>query len=539
MTTAVVYARFSTDRQSESSIADQVRVCVEYAEQHGWTAGRTFSDEGISGAALGNRPGATAMLEAAFARQFDVLLVTDLSRLSRSQADLPKIIDRLTTRGIRIVGVQDGYDSARRGHKLQAGLSGIMGEAFREMVADRTYTALETRAKEARLTGGRTFGYTHNGGCRSVDLEQAAIVREIFSRYAHGEALRAIAADFNARGVPAPGSKWQRTTRRADGKWLTSTVHAMLRNPLYRGELIWNRSTWIKDPDTGRRVRRDRPASEWIRHHDASLRIVPDEHWDACQERIQRQSAVIADRLGSGMERHKAIATGRGPKYALSGLLVCDHCGSKLVIVDRYNYGCSSNHHGGRAACPNDTRLPRAMLQDELLEGIQREMLSDEAVAEAGRRFARRMREERTPKPAREAQRAALQTEVANIVQAIGGGLNSPALSARLAAAESELARLQATAPPRPRVDVAKLVPRVADDYRRAMRQLAETIHETDPARGRAVLRQLVGEVRVIVDEREIRLISRHAGIEKALQKASGAPVQTSVVAGARYRSMK
>jgi DNA invertase Pin-like site-specific DNA recombinase len=69
------------------------------------------------------------------------------------------MIDRLVAKGIRIVGVQDGYDSARRGHKLQAGLSGIIGEAFREMVKDRTYAALQSRAKDNRPTGGRAYGY--------------------------------------------------------------------------------------------------------------------------------------------------------------------------------------------------------------------------------------------------------------------------------------------------------------------------------------------------------------------------------------------
>lgn len=55
------------------------------------------------------------------------------------------------------------------------------------------------------------------------------------------------------------------------------------------------------------------------------------------------------------------------------------------------------NHHGGPAACPNDARLSRIKLQRELLAGVERVMLGDEAVAEAGRRFARQMREQRTP----------------------------------------------------------------------------------------------------------------------------------------------
>ncbi len=136
---AAIYSRYSTDRQSESSIEDQNRACTEYAGKHELQVVARFEDQGISGAATGNRPGFLAMMNSAFASRFDVVLVTDLSRLSRSQSDLPKAIDRLTHKGIRVVGIQDGYDSQRKGHKLQAGLSGIIGESFRDMVSERTY----------------------------------------------------------------------------------------------------------------------------------------------------------------------------------------------------------------------------------------------------------------------------------------------------------------------------------------------------------------------------------------------------------------
>ena len=54
---AALYSRFSTDRQNESSIADQVRVCAEYADRQGWQVVERFEDQGISGAALGTHPG--------------------------------------------------------------------------------------------------------------------------------------------------------------------------------------------------------------------------------------------------------------------------------------------------------------------------------------------------------------------------------------------------------------------------------------------------------------------------------------------------
>jgi site-specific DNA recombinase len=120
------------------------------------------------------------------------------------------MIDRRVSKGIRVVGVQDGYDSAR---KLQAGLSGIIGEAFREMIKDRTYSALESRVTAGTATGGRAYGY--NGG--EVAPAEAGIVREIFTRYAEGASCRTIATALNSRGIPSPGSTWNRTERRAAG----------------------------------------------------------------------------------------------------------------------------------------------------------------------------------------------------------------------------------------------------------------------------------------------------------------------------------
>jgi hypothetical protein len=69
--------------------------------------------------------------------------------------------------------------------------------------------------------------------------------------------MRVIANDLNARGVPSPGARWNRSERRHDGRWLTSALHAMLRNERYVGRLYWNRSSWVKDPDFGLRVRRE------------------------------------------------------------------------------------------------------------------------------------------------------------------------------------------------------------------------------------------------------------------------------------------
>lgn len=79
---AYTYARYSTDRQTEASIADQQRRCREYAQARGWDISASFTDEGISGAAVGNRAG--FLMTMSTLQSGDVLLVADLTRLSRS-----------------------------------------------------------------------------------------------------------------------------------------------------------------------------------------------------------------------------------------------------------------------------------------------------------------------------------------------------------------------------------------------------------------------------------------------------------------------
>lgn len=362
----IIYARYSTDRQSESSIDDQIRVCQEYAVAHGWAVLGTHADEGISGAALGNRPGVRAAL-AALARG-DTLIVTDLSRLSRSQ-DLAPLITRLRHRGVRVIGAQDGYDSDSRTARMQAGLSGIMSEEFRAMVADRTRSALEIRARTGQPTGGKPY-------------ENAEIVREVFLRFADGDTLKGIVSDLNRRGIPSPGASWkQRASPR--GKWLVSALHSLLQNERYIGRLIWNRSQWIKDPDSGKRIRHERPKSEWITQPCDPM--IDQTTWDAVQAKFSR-------RPGRGGVR----------RFLLSGLLECAECGSKLVVMggSQQRYVCGAYHAGGAHACKNSTTFPRVPAENEVLKHVVSDMLSAEAISIGVRMMAEERKAAEAPPPA-------------------------------------------------------------------------------------------------------------------------------------------
>jgi DNA invertase Pin-like site-specific DNA recombinase len=448
----IVYARYSTDRQTEASIEDQLRVCREYAEARAWVVAGEHVDRGISGAALGNRPGVQEALAAL--RAGDVLLVNDLSRLSRSQ-DLAPLLARLRHRGTRVLGVQDGFDTEARSARMQAGLSGIMSEEFRAMVSDRTRSALEQRARSGQATGGKPF-------------ENVELVREIFDRFAGGESLLAIARDLNARGIPSPGASWKERSR-PRGKWMVSALHSMLKNERYVGRVIWNRSQWVKDPDTGKRRRRENPREEWIVRECEP--IVDQATWDRAQARF----------------RHR---TGRGgvPSYLLSGLLVCGVCGGKLIVAggSGRRYVCGTRHHGGDAACNNASGIPRRIAEAYVLDGVERVLRSPEAQALALTEM-RRIRAE-----AERAQPIEQDRELAELERMVREGILSP----EIAAPSLDAARRRAAA--RRAAPAGDMPWPTAERWRQAVDSFCEVLRGEEVAAARELLRDEIGEVRCV-----------------------------------------
>lgn len=475
---ARIYARFSTDRQNEATIADQVRACRDYAAAHALDVVDVYTDEGISGAAAANRPGLQSLI--ASTRSGEVVILADLSRLSRAPADLAPILRRWAFDGVRVVGIQDGFDSTSATADLQAGISGIMSQATLQLIGRKTHSALTMRARDGKPTGGRAYGFTAGG---ELVEPEAAIVREIFARYAGGATLLSIASDLNARGVPAAGAAWDRTKRRADGRWLVSALHAMLRNERYVGRVVWNRSRWVKAPD-GRRVRRERPPSEWIVSEGPA--IVDRPTWDAVQARH------AARHVYSG-------GAGAQAQYLLSGILECALCGSKLVITGSKGrtYYCSSHRHGGAAACPNGLGARRDVAESILLPPIHAVILSDEAVAHAVdfiRRTVRlaRMKSGQSP----DEQLRELDARAAKIEGAIAAGiLDREDVAAALADLDARRAAVQRSGWRRAADDLKGIEAKAERAYRDQVERARAVLTGADLRAAQTLLRQIVGGV--------------------------------------------
>lgn len=113
-----------------------------------------YTDAAVS-AAREDRPGYRTLLADAADRRLDVVLVDDLSRLSRDSVESAKTIRRFTFAGIRLIGVSDGVDTARKSHKADVGLRGLMSELYLDDLADKTHRGLTGRALAGASAGRR------------------------------------------------------------------------------------------------------------------------------------------------------------------------------------------------------------------------------------------------------------------------------------------------------------------------------------------------------------------------------------------------
>lgn len=514
------YARYSSDQQRPESIQDQLRNCRAYAGRMGWPEPILYSDEAVSGS-LSERSGYQRMLADAQARSWDVLLVDDLSRLSRDQIETAKTVRLLQYWGIRLIGVSDGLDTEQKGYKIHAGMRGMMAELYLDELAEKTHRGLMGRALAGSSAGGLPYGYRRvDTGRREPDPEQATWVEWIFDRFANGWSPRKLAAELNAQCVPAPrGGKWSQTAIYGDNK----RGLGMLNNPIYIGQQIWNRSKWVKDPITGRRQRRERPSREWVITEHEDLRIVNQATWDAVKarqkatrERTKELQAVMGEQARSG----------RGPKYLLSGLLKCAVCNSAYVIVDRYRYGCGMHKDRGRYACGNELRVSRTVAEKRLLGTIKRELLSEDAYQAFVSEVRKLMRDSR-PDPA-EAKRelARAQKEIDNLMAAIRAGIITPTTKAALEEAEAKSEAAKARVREIEQYQPELMLPKAREIYQGLVDRLEDA---DDIPSAREAIRGITGEIRLVPEGRILVAELTSYGLASAMQ--------ISLVAGAGYET--
>ncbi|MEW5983444.1 MAG: recombinase family protein [Acidobacteriota bacterium] len=456
-----IYARYSTDKQRETSSADQIAAARRYAAAQQWTIleDHIYVDEAKSGASTEQRGGLEALRRVAGSPRcpFDTLLLDDSSRLARDYLHAGQVLRELKFAGVRVVCVSQGLDTNQEIAELLFGILGAVdGHALRD-VAQKIKRGLRGQLSRGYATGSRTYGYRSEpewdpsgrlgpdgkpirlGARLVIQPAEADVVRRIFERYASGSGVPMIVVELNDSDVPGPQGR----------PWRHGMVQRVLRNDKYRGVHVWGKKRFVRQPRTRRRVARPSPEREWERRDAPELRIVNDDLWWRVQQRLAASAVAVVRQPNSGLMRGRNAAL--HSRHLLSGLSRCGVCGKAITVVSggygTPRYGCQHSWRNGTGACDNRLTIRATVADAALLAGVQEHLARPETVssiagavsAEVARHFDASRRETKDL----ERERRTVTAEVNRLVRAIAAGGDLPAVIQALRERQDRLSRLE------------------------------------------------------------------------------------------------
>lgn len=303
------YARVSTDKDEQiNSLGNQKRYFEGYiAENPHWTFAGGYVDEGISGTSVEGREQFLKMIEDAKCGRFDLIVTKEISRFARNTLDSLRYTRELLRCGVGVYFQNDNINTFDKDAELRLTIMSSIAQDEVRKLSERTRFGFKRAQENSVLLGqNNLFGYNKVDGRLEIVEPEAAVVREVFERYAAGDlGLRAIANDLDSRGV-----------RGRQGKPLTySTLYGMIRNPKYKGCYAGRRYA-SRDYRDKRSYRLS--ADKWLVHKDDRVpAIVPEALWE-------QANRLLASR-GKTMKAHAQASQNR---YTYSGKLICARHGT-------------------------------------------------------------------------------------------------------------------------------------------------------------------------------------------------------------------
>ena len=361
------------DQQRESnSISNQKAMLEEFAARQGFTNIVHFTDDGISGTCF-DRPGFLAMMKEVEAGNVEYLCIKDMSRMGRDYLKVGQIMEILRQRGVRLIAINDGVDSAR-GDDDFTPFRNIMNEYYARDTSRKIRSTFQSKGKSGKhLTGTVIYGYLWNEARDQwlVDPEAAEVVKRIFAMTIEGYGPYQIASKLKEEKILIPsaylaqhgeGVNKNKTFKDVYG-WGSSTICNILEKREYLGHTI-NFKT---------------------RKHfkDKKSHYVPEDEWTIFENTheaiIDQQTFDLVQKIRGNVRRYP---DGWGEAAPLTGLLYCADCGGKMY-VHRTNNGKRISQY----TCSQYTKVPCGTLcktQHRINEDVVLSLVSEmlKAIAE-------------------------------------------------------------------------------------------------------------------------------------------------------------
>ena len=370
-----LYERLSRDDelQGESnSISNQKKLLEEYAAQQGFTNCVHFTDDGISGTCF-DRPGFLDMMRQVEAGNVDYLCIKDMSRLGRDYLKVGQIMEILRQRGVRLIAINDGVDSAR-GDDDFTPFRNIMNEYYARDTSRKIKSTFKTKGMTGKhLTGTVIYGYLWNETRDQwiVDEYAAEVVKRIFAMTIDGYGPYQIANKLSEDKILIPSA------------YLAQHNEGVNKNKTFKDVYGWGSSTIVNLLD--KREYLGHTVNFKTRKHfkDKKSHYVPEDEWTIFENTheaiISQETFDLAQKIRSKVRRYP---DGWGEAAPLTGLLYCADCGGKMY-VHRTNNGKRISQY----TCSQYTKVPCGTLcktQHRINEDVVLSLVSDmlRAIAE-------------------------------------------------------------------------------------------------------------------------------------------------------------
>ena len=405
MKTAVIYARYSSNSQTEQSIEGQLRVCQQYAQQNDLLIVDTYIDRAMTGT-NDNRVAFQKMLADSKKKQFNYVIVYKLDRFARNKFEAINNKQKLKENGVRILSAMENIPDTPEGSLMESLLEGF-NQYFSEELRQKVNRGLKESWLKGNATGGNgLFGYDIIDKKYVVNAYETQIIQEIFTKYAQGYKAVAIAEELKMRGA-----------KRKNGKLIDiKYVYYILHNERYTGK---------------------------VEHHGVIYdkifpQIISDELWLAVNA-INEENKIAPS-------RKKEIFD-----YILSGKLVCGDCkrrmsgesGTSRTGDIHYYYLCTSRR---KKKLPCTTKaVTKQYLEDLVIHATSVLLNSDENIRLVAENIYKTHEKETNDSTVLKLllkQRQDVQKKTDNIIKAIEQGIITEQTKTRLKELEQELLQI-------------------------------------------------------------------------------------------------
>lgn len=370
-----LYERLSRDddQQGESnSIANQKKLLENYAAQQGFPNPVHFTDDGISGTRF-DRPGFMALMKEVEAGNVEYLCIKDMSRLGRDYLKVGQIMEILRQKGVRLIAVNDGVDSAR-GDDDFTPFRNIMNEYYARDTSRKIRSTFQAKGKTGKhLTGTVIYGYLWNETRDQwiVDKEAAEVVKRIYQMTIDGLGPYQIAKKLSEEQVLIPSA------------YLAQHGEGVNKNKTFKDIYGWGSSTVVEI--LKKREYLGHTVNFKTRKHykDKKSHYVSEDEWTVFENThesiIDQQTFDLVQKIRSNVRRYP---NGWGETAPLTGLLYCADCGGKMY-VHRTNNGKRISQY----TCSQYSKVPVGVLcktQHRINESVVLELISEllKAIAE-------------------------------------------------------------------------------------------------------------------------------------------------------------